>query len=142
MRKRFPKLAVIVALATLAVAPTAFAQKQAPPEAAPAKDFHVPAPRKFSLDNGLAVTFVTYGTVPKATVRLAVRSGHIDEAANQVWLSDLVGDYLTQGTATKSATEIAEAAARMGGSIDVAVGSDRTEMAATCSPSSLPTWSG
>jgi predicted Zn-dependent peptidase len=126
MKTRLHTLAILAALG-LAATP-AFGQKQAPPEAGPAKDFHVPTPRKFTLDNGLGVTFVTYGTVPKATVRLAVRSGHIDEAANQVWLSDLVGDYLTQGTATKSATEIAEAAARMGGSIDVAVGSDRTEI--------------
>ena len=127
MRKRIPILAAVAAFATAAAAPV-FAQKQAPPEAGPAKNFQVPAPRKFSLDNGLAVTFVAYGTVPKATVRLGLRTGHIDEAANQVWLSDLVGDYLTQGTATKSATEIAEAAARMGGSLDVAVGSDRTEI--------------
>jgi len=131
MRKKLHTLAALAPLATLAalsVATPVFAQKQAPPEAGPAKDFQVPTPRKFSLDNGLGVTFVTYGSVPKATVRLAVRSGHIDEAANQVWLSDLVGDYLTQGTATKSATEIAEAAARMGGSIDVAVGADRTDI--------------
>ncbi|HEY7114278.1 MAG TPA: pitrilysin family protein [Thermoanaerobaculia bacterium] len=128
MKKRLPgfRLAALAGLAALTAAAPLFAQKQAPPEAAPAKDFHVPAPRKFSLDNGLAVTFVTYGTVPKATVRLGLRSGHIDEAANQVWLSDLVGDYLTQGTATKSATEIAEAAARMGGSLDVTVGPDST----------------
>ena len=131
MRKKLHPLAVLAPLATLAalsVTTPVFAQKQAPPEAGPAKDFQVPTPRKFSLDNGLGVTFVTYGAVPKATIHLAVRSGHIDETANQVWLSDLVGDYLTQGTATKSATEIAEAAARMGGSIDVTVGSDRTDI--------------
>jgi len=104
------------------------APKQTPPEPAPAKGFQVPAPRKFSLPNGLAVTFVPYGTVPKAMVRLAVRTGHIDEKANEVWLSDLMGDYLTQGTATMNATQIAEAAARMGGSLDVAVGPDRTEI--------------
>jgi predicted Zn-dependent peptidase len=131
MRKKlhtFAALAPLATLAALSVATPVFGQKQAPPEAGPAKNFQVPTPRKFSLDNGLGVTFVTYGSVPKATVHLALRSGHIDEAANQVWLSDLVGDYLTQGTATKSATEIAEAAARMGGSIDVAVGADRTDI--------------
>ena len=69
-----------------------------------------------------------YGTIPKVTVRLSVRSGHIDETADQVWLSDLMGDYLTQGTATRTATQIAEAAARMGGSLDVSVGADRTEI--------------
>ena len=102
--------------------------KQAPPKSGQAKDFHVPAPRKLSLPNGLGVTLVSYGTVPKATVRLAVRTGNIDEKPEQIWLSDLTGDYLTQGTATKTATQIAEAAARMGGSLDVNVGTDRTEI--------------
>ncbi|MGH9366118.1 MAG: M16 family metallopeptidase, partial [Thermoanaerobaculia bacterium] len=97
----------ILGLAAFAAAAPLLAQKQTPPEPGPAKDFQVPAPRKFSLGNGLGVTFVPYGTVPKVTVRLAVRSGHIDESAQQVWLSDLVGDYLTQGTATKTATQLA-----------------------------------
>jgi zinc protease len=124
-----PKM--ILALAAVAIGVSAapvLAQKQSPPAPGPAKDFQVPAPRKFTLPNGLGVTFVQYGTVPKVTVRLAIRSGHIDEAANQVWLSDLMGDYLSQGTTTKTATQIAETVARMGGSLDVAVGSDRTDI--------------
>jgi len=76
----------------------------------------------------MAVTLVPYGTVPKVTVRLAVRTGAIDEAANQVWLSDLTGTLLTQGTSTRSATQIAEAAAKMGGSLDVTAGADRTDI--------------
>jgi zinc protease len=125
MRKTFSTALVLLALA--AAAPL-FGQKQAPPEPGAARDFQVPAPKKFTLSNGLGVTLVPYGTVPKVTVRLSVRSGHIDEAANQVWLSDLTGDFLTQGTAMQTATEIAEAAARMGGSLDVNVGADRTEI--------------
>ena len=121
-------ISAILTLLALAGAAPLFAQKQAPPEPGAAKDFRVPAPRKFALDNGLAVTLVPYGTVPKVTVRLGIRAGSIDEAANQVWLSALVGDYLTQGTAKLSATQIAEAAARMGGSLDVNVGADRTDI--------------
>ena len=121
---------ISIALAQIALASLpALAQKQAPPEPGPARDFQVPAPKKLSLPNGLAVTLVPYGAVPKVAVRLAVRCGHIDEKANQVWLSDLMGDYLTQATATRTATQIAEAAARMGGSLDVTVGPDRTEIA-------------
>jgi len=118
----------ILALAALPAAAPLFAQKQAPPEAGPAKGFQVPAPKKLALPNGLGITFVQYGTVPKATVRLSIRSGHIDEKADQDWLSDLTGDFLTQGTATKSAKDLAEAAAKMGGSLDVTVGADRTEV--------------
>ena len=61
-------------------------------------------------------------------MRLAVRAGNIDEKANEVWLADLMGDLLSQGTETKTAAQVAEAAARMGGSIDVNVGEDRTDI--------------
>ena len=128
----------VLAFALAAVSLPLSAQKQPPPEPGPAKNFTVPAPRKFTLDNGVAVTLVSYGTVPKATVRLGVRTGNIDEAANEVWLSDLVGDFLTQGTATKSATQIAEAAARMGGSLDVTVGVDRTDVGGDVLSESAP----
>ena len=103
-------------------------KRQAPPEPGRPKDFQLPTPRRFELANGLGVTFVRYGTVPKVAVQLAVRTGNIDESADQVWLADLVGDLLTQGTRTRTASEIAESAARMGGSLDVGVGADRTDV--------------
>ena len=119
--------ATLLALAALA-SPAAYAQKQSPPEPGQPKGFSVPAPRKFTLDNGLGVTLVEYGTTPKVTVRLAVRSGNIDEKASEVWLADLMGDLLSQGTDTRSASQIAEAAARMGGAVTVTVGEDRTDV--------------
>ena len=119
---------IALSFAMAAAAWSALAEKQAPPAPAPARDFHVSQPRKISLPNGMAVTLVPYGTIPKVTVRLAVRAGAIDESADQVWLSDLTGDMLTQGTTTRSAAQIAEDAARMGGSVDVNVGPDRTEI--------------
>ena len=87
-------LSALLALAATAMAAPLFAQKQAPPEAGKPKGFSVPAPHKFTLDNGMAVTLVEYGTLPKVTVRLAVRTGNIDEKAGEVWLSDVMGDLL------------------------------------------------
>jgi predicted Zn-dependent peptidase len=104
------------------------ADKQAPPAPAAPKGFSVPKPTTFTLDNGLAVTLVPYGIVPKVTVRLALLTGNINEAANQVWLADLVGDMLSEGTTTRTASRIAEDAAKMGGSLDIAVGENRTEI--------------
>jgi len=122
------KYKAILTFLALAVSAPILAQKQAPPEPGKPKGFSVPAPRKFKLENGLAVTLVEYGTLPKVTVRLAIRSGNIDEKAQEVWLADLMGDLLSQGTEGKSAAQIAEAAARMGGSLDVNVGEDRTDI--------------
>lgn len=116
-------------LAVAISAAAALAQKEAPPAPGQPKGFRVPAPREFKLDNGLEVTLVEYGTVPKVTVELSVLTGNASEAANQVWLADLTGDLMAEGTLTKGATEISTAAARMGGSLDINVGPDRTEIA-------------
>ncbi len=118
----------LLTLAAAAMAAPLLAQKQAPPEPGTPKGFSVPAPHKFTLENGMAVTLVEYGTLPKVTVRLAVRTGNIDEKAGEVWLSDVMGDLLSQGTQTRSAAQIAEAAARMGGELSVNVGEDRTDL--------------
>ncbi|TMB28205.1 MAG: insulinase family protein [Deltaproteobacteria bacterium] len=117
-------------VAQAAPAPAAGAPKQTPPEAGPPKDFRVPAAHKLTLDNGLAVTFVQYGSTPKTTVALEVRAGNVEEAPNQVWLADLTGDMLVEGTRTRTAAQIAEQAANMGGSLNVAVSSDLAELAA------------
>ena len=124
------KTRTLLALFAAALAAPLLAQKQAPPEAGKPRGFSVPSPRKFTLDNGLAVTLVEYGTLPKVTVRLNVRTGNIDEKADEVWLSDVVGDLLSQGTETKTAAQVAEAAARMGGEIAVNVGEDSTNLTA------------
>jgi predicted Zn-dependent peptidase len=121
------KIALSLALA-LVSASGLRADKQAPPPPAAPKGFSVPQPKTFTLENGLGVTLVPYGTVPKVTVRLAVLTGNANEAANQVWMADIVGDMLTEGTATRTASQIAEDAAKMGGSIDVNVGENRTEI--------------
>ena len=121
------RTSVALVLFALAVSPLA-AQKQTPPPPGKPKDFKLPARREFTLDNGMSVTLVPYGTVPKVTVELGIRTGNIDEGPKQTWLADLTGDLLTQGTASHSATEIAEAAARMGGSLDVNVAEDRTNV--------------
>jgi predicted Zn-dependent peptidase len=114
-------------LAALAVSP-ALAERQAPPAPGTPKGFSVPTPETFTLDNGLAVTLVPYGTVPKAEVRLSVRTGNVDEKAGEVWLADLTGALMQEGTASRTANEVAEQAARMGGELEVNVGEDLVEI--------------
>jgi len=115
-------------LALALAAPALQAQKQAPPEPGAPKGFSVPKPTTITLDNGLGITLVQYGTVPKATVNLGVRTGNVDEKANEVWLADLMGEMLSEGTATRSAPKIAEDAARMGGELDITVGENRIDI--------------
>jgi zinc protease len=120
----------LVAFALLLALPigSAVAQKQAPPAAGAPKDFQLPTPIEFRLDNGLEVTLVPYGTVPKATVELAILAGNAYEGPNHVWLGDLAGNLIREGTTTKSATDVSRAAAAMGGSLEITVGVNTTEI--------------
>jgi zinc protease len=111
----------------LSAGPT-LAQKQSPPPPGPPKDFVAPAATKFRLDNGLEVTLVPYGTVPKVRVELAVLAGNAYDSAKQISLADLTGSLMREGTTTKTATQISQAAARMGGSLDVDVSVNAAEI--------------
>src|SRR5918995_6109635 len=101
-----------------------------PPKAGTPRDFKVPEPRRFTLDNGLQVALVQWGTMPKVRVTLSMRTGNAFEKADEVWLADLTGDLLREGTATRTAAQVSEEAARMGGSLAVSVGGDTTTVGA------------
>ena len=121
-------LARVLAAATLFAAVPALAQeaKEVPPEGGEPRDFRIPETTSFTLDNGMEITLAPYGWLPKATVQLVVRAGNLNEADDQVWLADLTGDLMMEGTTTRSGAQIAEDAARIGGSVDVSVGPDET----------------
>lgn len=107
---------------------SAFAQKETPPEGGEPKDFNLPAKQMFMLDNGLEATLVPYGTLPKVTVRIVVRVGNINESEDEVWLADLTGDMMKEGTKSLSSEEVALKAAGMGGEVDISVGADQTNI--------------
>lgn len=104
--------------------------KEAPPAPGTPRSFTLPAIQRFELPNGLRVRLVPYGSVPKATVRLVTQTGNIDESAGEIWLADLTGSAMEQGTTTRSAEEIARQAALMGGALDIAVTMNQTTIGA------------
>jgi len=107
-------------------------QKQTPPEGGKPKDFKIPAVTTFTLENGMGVSLIPYGNLPKTTVRFVVRTGSINEAADQVWISSMMADFLKEGTSTRTAKQIAEAAASMGGEISAGAGNDTSGLGGTC----------
>lgn len=112
--------------AALAALPAARADKQSPPPAAPPRPFALPSHQDTAFDNGLKVTTVTYGSVAKAAVMLMIRGGNAEEDAHQTWLADLMGRSLAEGTRSQTAAQLAEAAAAMGGDLQVSVEPDQT----------------
>lgn len=67
--------------------------------------------------------------MPKATVSLAIRVGNVNEGPNEVWLADVTGDLMNEGTTSRTAAEIAELTADMGGGIGIGVGPDQATVA-------------
>lgn len=100
--------------------------KEKPPEGAAPKAFNLPPKQVFTLKNGIQVALVPYGKVPKVAVSVVVRSGNLNEKSDQVWLADVMGDLMKEGTTKRTAEQIAQDTARMGGSVFVGVGSEQT----------------
>lgn len=117
---------MITLLGALAMAATPLAaQKETPPAPGTPKDFRVPPRRTFTLANGMKVTMVRYGVVPKVAVNLRLATGGIDEGPDEVQLAGLTADMLVEGTSTRSAADISRQAAEMGGSLTAGAGDDQ-----------------
>ncbi len=127
MKKTFLQLSVLVLAGTIVGISPASAQKQMPPEGAPAKSFNLPASETYALPNGMKVTLVPYGIIPKAAVSIAVDAGSLNERGDRIGVSDLAGDLFKEGTASLSSQQLAENAARMGSTLQVSIGSDQSE---------------
>ncbi|HEY1906303.1 MAG TPA: pitrilysin family protein [Myxococcaceae bacterium] len=117
---------------SLLVAGLVSAAPETPPAPGPTPPFELPTTTRYKLPNGMQVTLVPYGAVPKSNVSLVVRLGNVDEAAGQTGLTDLAGKLLLQGTASKSAVQVAEAAAQLGGALAVNVREDETSLDIEC----------
>lgn len=101
-------------------------QKETPPVGGKAKDFKLSDKKVASYSNGLKSTLVHYGTIPKASISLIIKTGNAHEGNNQVWLADLTGRFLREGTSSMDFAAISKKAAMMGGSLNVSVGLTQT----------------
>jgi zinc protease len=120
------KITIPALVLAVATSTTALAQKQTPPEGAPAKAFNVPAHESYTLPNGLKITLVPYGIVPKVTVSLAVNAGSINEVRNHGGVAGITAELLKEGTATLNPGQLADEAARMGSTLDINASDDQT----------------
>lgn len=104
----------------------ASAQKETPPAGGAPRDFKLSAKKTQSYSNGLKSTWVHYGNTPKVTISLIIKTGNVHETSNQVWLADLTGRLLREGTSQMNFAAFSKKAALMGGSLNVNVGLTQT----------------
>jgi len=113
---RTPKSAVFC-LAALLFAALALA-RDFPPEALPPKPLVLPTPALRVLPNGLKVVAIERHLLPLLTLRLVVKSGAESDPATLPGTAQLVSALLTEGTSTRSASQISEAIDSIGGLVD------------------------
>jgi zinc protease len=128
--RRTPLSAALLGLIALSCTTRLDAQQRdTPPTPGPAPSFVLPRGREFTLSNGLGVTLVPFGDVPKAWVLLAFLAGSADDPPGQLGLAELASRTLQQGTTTRSEVDIARAVAQMGGLLVTGTATDETEIA-------------
>ena len=123
--KHMQKFLLVLGMITVVVAPS-FAQKQTPPAGGPPKAFALPAHETYTLPNGMKVTLVPYGALPKVTASLVVRAGTVNQSTEQYSIASFLGNLLKEGTTTRSAKQLAEEFAQMGGDLNVGIGEDES----------------
>lgn len=111
----------LLALAGLLALPVqAVDLSKVPPVGTP-KDFKVPSRETITLDNGLKVSFIPFGSLPKVTVFASVRTGNIDDG-KQPGLADITADLMAEGAGDRDGPALDRFVAGMGGSLGVGSG--------------------
>jgi zinc protease len=116
---------LIVALSALIIMTTPFdtmAQQETPPPPAAPRSANLPKPVEKTLKNGLRVIViertVEQGGQPLVSAQMLLKNGGEIDPSQLPGLANITASLLTQGTQTRSATQIAEAIEALGGSLD------------------------
>ncbi|MGQ0659464.1 M16 family metallopeptidase [Sphingosinicella sp.] len=97
------------------------------PEIAPA----IPAPNRQRLANGLTVITITNRRLPLVTAGLVARGGSAADPADRAGTATLAAAVMTEGTRTRSASQIDQAAEALGATLDSTAGWDGASLALT-----------
>jgi len=87
------------------------------PKPSAARTAQLPTPQSFQLANGLTVLLVPQTGLPLVSASLVVRNGGDANPVDKPGLAGFSAAMLSQGTATRSATQLAEDAAQIGASL-------------------------
>jgi zinc protease len=129
--------AITAIIAVIGGVAPAFAVPATPPPPQAMRQLRFPAFEQRTLPNGLRIVLVERHTEPAVSLRLVVPAGKLYEAANRAGLASATADLLTQGTASRSAQEIAAAIDGVGGSLDAGSTADFTYVSAAVTADQL-----
>jgi hypothetical protein len=110
-------LAILALCGVLGAQTAGTIDRTKPPVTPAAPDYKLPATFETRLPNGLTVTLVEDQRFPLVTVRLGYLAGSKLDPGDMSGVSETVAALLTQGTTTRTAKQLAEEAASIGGQL-------------------------
>ena len=102
-----------------------------PPSVPPAPAFKLPAVAERRLPNGMRVVVVENKEQPLVSFSVMVRTGGTADPTGKAGLAQMTAALLDQGTATRTAKQIAETIESAGGSISASASWDATTASST-----------
>ena len=108
-----------------------------PPPTHPLTQIVLPTPTVSHLPNGASLHLLAHDAQPVLRLQVVLPAGKSQEL--QPGLAQLAARMLTEGTATRSAREIADLVAFYGASLDCEAGPDRASLTLYCLARHLPT---
>ncbi len=109
-----------------------------PPDAGAPPELRVPDQKKFKLSNGLAVRLVEYRRLPIVAVNLVVDAGAARDPGPQPGLASFTASMMTEGTKTRTATQISDEAGFLGASIGAGASVDSASLSGATLAKHLP----
>jgi zinc protease len=109
--------------------------KQQPPPAGPPVQFNFPPYKTHKLANGLTIFVIEDHRQPLVSYTLMLDAGAIAHPPAKAGLASMTADLLTQGTATRSAQDIAQAIDGVGGSLNAGADDDTVQVTAAVAKS-------
>ncbi|HEX8889829.1 MAG TPA: pitrilysin family protein [Pyrinomonadaceae bacterium] len=131
---------LVAIVLSFAATPT-FAQQETPPPPAAPRSPVLPVPVEKVMTNGLRVIVVerttAKGGMPLVSAQLFIKNGGEVDPSNLSGLANLTAALLTEGTATRTAPQIAQAIEALGGSLDARARWDASSVNLTIMSSKL-----
>ena len=97
-------------------------QRQAPPPVGQAVNPVLPSPAETVLPNGLKVVVAKSSALPLVAAQLTVKAGASSDPTGKAGTASLMADLLTEGTATRSAQDIAAQSEALGANLSAGSG--------------------
>jgi zinc protease len=104
------------------------AWREKPPAPGPARPLHLPVPEEFRLSNGLTVLFNERPGLPLMAASLVFQRGSGSNPIDRPGLASFTSRMLQQGTASRSALQIADRAADLGTTVGTRASMDSSRI--------------